>query len=159
MKSQGSCGSCWAYAAAAMYETMMKKDKGITYDLAEQYLLQCTLNWGCGGGWGKDALQVAVDNGMPLETDYPYKGNHDYYNETYLCEQKVGNYIKLETNTSAVRIGRINRLSSTPLTDEEMQSLLINNGTIMVTVSAGIPEFQSYAGGVLSCTTIQSYDH
>lgn len=136
----------------------MLKDSGITYDFAEQHLLQCTLNWGCGGGWGKDALRVAVDDGMPLETDYPYKKNHNYYDESFLCDQTDG-YIKLQTNTSAVNIGRVNRLWSTPLTDDEMKSLTINYDTIMVTVSAGIEEFQDYSSGVLRCTTIQSYDH
>jgi C1A family cysteine protease len=42
VKSQGNCGSCWAFASTAQYESLIAiATNGTKYDLAEQYLTQC----------------------------------------------------------------------------------------------------------------------
>ena len=52
MKDQGSCGSCWAYACNAVLESAWYIKNGISLDLSEQQLVDCsTSNWGCNGGW------------------------------------------------------------------------------------------------------------
>jgi len=71
IKNQGSCGSCWAFAAVGLLEHMILKNDGVTVDLSEQYMLSCNpFGWGCGGGfWPNDML---IDPGMALESCFPY---------------------------------------------------------------------------------------
>jgi predicted secreted protein len=52
VKNQGSCGSCWAFAAVAVLEANIKIIDGDDVDLAEQYLVSCATDQsGCNGGW------------------------------------------------------------------------------------------------------------
>jgi C1A family cysteine protease len=71
IKNQGSCGSCWAFAAVGLMEAMILKNDGVEVDLSEQHMLDCNpWGWGCGGGfWPNDML---VDTGSPYESCYPY---------------------------------------------------------------------------------------
>ena len=71
IKDQGSCGSCWAFAAVGLLESMILKNDGIAVDLSEQYMLSCNpWEWGCGGGyWPNDML---VDPGAAMESCFPY---------------------------------------------------------------------------------------
>lgn len=51
-KSQGGCGSCWAFGTVAPLESAIKINEGITVDLSEQWLLSCNRDgWDCDGGW------------------------------------------------------------------------------------------------------------
>jgi C1A family cysteine protease len=71
IKNQGSCGSCWAFAAVGLLESMILKKDGIEVDLSEQYMLSCNpWGWGCNGGyWPNDML---VDPGAAMESCFPY---------------------------------------------------------------------------------------
>jgi C1A family cysteine protease len=71
IKDQGSCGSCWAFAAVGLLECMVLKKDGIEVDLSEQYMLSCNpWGWGCGGGfWPNDML---ADPGAAMESCFPY---------------------------------------------------------------------------------------
>jgi hypothetical protein len=65
IKDQGACGSCWAFAAVGLLESMILKNDSIEVDLSEQYMLSCNpWGWGCGGGyWPNDML---VDPGAAM---------------------------------------------------------------------------------------------
>ena len=71
IKDQGSCGSCWCFAAVGLMEAMILKKDGVEIDLSEQHMLDCNpWGWGCNGGfWPNDML---VDTGSPYESCYPY---------------------------------------------------------------------------------------
>ena len=53
IKNQGACGSCWTFATAAYAESKLIieniADKNI--DLSQQFLLECTDDSGCNGGY------------------------------------------------------------------------------------------------------------
>ena len=54
VRDQGDCGSCWAFATVAMFESEAVRIKGrsvTSLNLAEQFLLKCDRNnYGCNGG-------------------------------------------------------------------------------------------------------------
>lgn len=56
-KNQGSCGSCWAFAAVGTIESRILKDGGQGFDLSEQQQVSCNLGMsGCCGGSGSSLL-------------------------------------------------------------------------------------------------------
>lgn len=71
VKNQGNCGSCWAFAAVGLLESMVLKNDGIEVDLSEQHMVSCNpWDWGCNGGyWPQDML---INPGSPLESCFPY---------------------------------------------------------------------------------------
>jgi len=143
VKNQGSCGCCWAFSTAGEFESKLSMSTGITYDLSEQYLLQCdTTSYGCNGGYPYSALQLAQSTGIPRETDYPYQ---PYSRYTGICTNSTGR-IKLNSPISNINY-------YTNLTVEELQQDLVNYGPINVAVCGGNPGF-NFAGssGLISCT-------
>ena len=72
---QGSCGSCWAFAAVAVVEAALKIKKNIDVDLSEQELIDCSDFYGnkaCSGGFPFYSLAFVVNNGLNTEEEYPY---------------------------------------------------------------------------------------
>jgi len=75
VRSQGSCGSCWAFSAIAAMESAFLIDANKNLDLSEQYLVsKCCDAGNCGGGWPDEALKEARDVGIPDEACFPYRG-------------------------------------------------------------------------------------
>jgi len=78
VKNQGSCGSCWDFAAVGALEAITKIQRQVEYDLSEQQILSCvSYGWGCDGGWMDDAYQHFRDYGSILEVAMPYQGFDD----------------------------------------------------------------------------------
>ena len=79
IKNQGTCGSCWAFTSAGLYESFMMFRGKPEEDLSEQFILECTnvLNptayvSDCIGGYTDFALEVVKKYGMPKESQWPY---------------------------------------------------------------------------------------
>ena len=73
VKDQGTCGSCWAFAAVAELEAHMLIRYGATLDLSEQQVVSCNnMGAGCGGGWAFAAYDLFEDHGAVLEDCHPY---------------------------------------------------------------------------------------
>lgn len=74
VKDQGSCGSCWAFAATGEMEAFIKIYYGIEVNLSEQQTISCnTYGAGCDGGWAQAAYQVWQNYGGVLENCHPYQ--------------------------------------------------------------------------------------
>lgn len=81
VKDQGSCGSCWAFTATALYESIVKIAGQTTDpDLSEEYVLECTTQnspgstvSSCGGGILEYAIPFIINTGIPTEVDFPYQ--------------------------------------------------------------------------------------
>ncbi len=76
VKSQGSCGSCWDFAAIGALEAAIKIHTATEYDLSEQQILSCaTYGYGCGGGHASYAWSYIRDYGAVSETCMPYEAD------------------------------------------------------------------------------------
>ena len=90
VKDQGSCGSCWAFAATETIEVAYAVTHQHTLDsLSEQELVDCSGsygNQGCSGGWHYSAFSYAEDhNGLNSDADYPYTAKNG------VCKSTTGN--------------------------------------------------------------------
>ncbi|KAG9143382.1 hypothetical protein Leryth_017769, partial [Lithospermum erythrorhizon] len=80
-------GCCWAFSVVAAVEGINQLTTGILVSLSEQELVDCDIsgrNEGCNGGFVDDAFNFIINNGLPTESSYPYKG----FNGT--CSNKEG---------------------------------------------------------------------
>ena len=84
VKNQQNCGSCWSFSTVAAYESFAMIAGLGEQDLSEEYVLECTSvhagaalhESSCAGGYVSDALQMAIQYGLPLETTFPYISNN-----------------------------------------------------------------------------------
>ncbi len=78
VRSQGQCGSCWAFTTVALVENMANRaNLAIDKDFAEQTLVSCTHDGeGCYGGWYGTALNYIRQNGIPPESCHPYSASN-----------------------------------------------------------------------------------
>lgn len=80
IKNQGSCGSCYAFAACATYESFKLIKTGATYDLSEQdFMMKAKAidgngNGGCSGWWLDTSMNLLKNKGVTKEANCPYKG-------------------------------------------------------------------------------------
>jgi len=78
IKNQGSCGSCYAFAACATYESFKLIKTGATYDLSEQdFMMKAKAIGPYGGcdGWYLDtSLNLLKNKGVTSESKCAYKG-------------------------------------------------------------------------------------
>merc|ERR1712151_979951 len=76
-RSQGACGSCWAFAAIAAIEGRYAQVSGgkIT-NFSDQHLVDCDdLDGGCRGGYPTRTLTWIRGNGVVEQHVVPYRAN------------------------------------------------------------------------------------
>jgi C1A family cysteine protease len=93
VKNQGSCGSCWAFAAIAALEGTIAAEKGWTGNdvpnLSEQQLVDCdSQSDGCDGGWMYWAYDYLKNKNICTEDEYPYTGVDGVCKDT-ACSAKI----------------------------------------------------------------------
>ncbi len=134
VKNQGTCGSCWAFAAAANIEGLYYLKYRKSFQFSEQQILDCNYgNKGCGGGTSAEAFYyINYSGGIMLSTSYPYKG---YKSSCRFQSSQI--------------VARISGFVSAGTTDENyIQQMLYKTGPIAVAMNARPLQF--YTGGVFS---------
>ncbi len=99
VKDQGSFGSCGAFSGIGVFEALIKKETGITVDLSEQHVINCSPAWRSSGISAYDVLIFCKDNGVVLESLLPYSegrtdvtpGNQPDHFLTEYCVEYVNN--------------------------------------------------------------------
>ena len=99
-RNQRNCGSCWAFAAVASFESVIKIKEDsyqLDPDLSEQYILSCLPNAGsCRGGSSVEALELIKKttpegnnhNGVVTEECFQY-----YADDDIPCSDKCGDWL------------------------------------------------------------------
>ena len=71
------CGSCWAFSTVGALEGLSALSDGKIVDYSPQQLVDCAggpyQNEGCNGGDMSTAFWYVIDNGITLDSKYPYK--------------------------------------------------------------------------------------
>jgi C1A family cysteine protease len=143
VKNQGSCGSCWDFAATATGESAILLKNKTPYsqspiDLSEQVMLSCSGAGTCNGGSPASASNYLANTGLPSESCYPYTATDGS------CSSACANW-----QTSASKIG--NAASIKPDVTS-IKNALDSYGPLVATMAV-YNDFFSYRTGVYSYVT------
>eukprot|EP00727_Mastigamoeba_balamuthi_P000908 m51a1_g10814 hypothetical protein (695) ;mRNA; r:38724-41357 len=140
-RPQGSCGSCWAFVAAAVAEGAWLKTTGSTERFAPQQLLDCdTSQNGCRSGSTQRALyrlsQVSTQPFASLmrDEDYPYTGSK----KKCVFRQRRA-------------VGRISKVFAVGWNEDEMDSTLYDVSPLAVYLDSSL--LSSYSGGIIQSSS------
>ena len=137
-KNQRNCGSCWAFGAMGVIESMIniREDADVDIDLSEQYLLSCVPAAGsCSGGTTPSPFSFIINttddgnncNGVIFEHCLPY-----YADDDIPCSDKDPDwmdYLVPISDWGEAWLGEY-----TPEKISQMKSLIFDNGPIYALV-------------------------
>jgi PKD repeat protein len=120
VKNQGSCGSCWAFAATGATEAMVNLffNQHLDMNLAEQDILSCSGAGTCSGGYPGTALNYIASTGIVDEATFPYTATDQP------CSNKGTN------PSQRIKIGGKIDFGSTqyPQTNDDLKRMIIEKG-------------------------------
>jgi cathepsin L len=134
-RSQGRCGSCWAFAAIAAFESSYLIENGREIDSSEQYVLNCTRRSSCSGGSLTRAMRQLTVYGTATETAVPYEGRKNS------CSGGVA------TPYDAVTWAIVSDTWRSIVPPDEMKKALCDHGPIATRMIVS-DSFKAYTGGV-----------
>jgi C1A family cysteine protease len=141
-KNQGSCGSCWAFAAVGTTEAYVNLfyNQLLNLDLSEQDVLSCNNGGTCSGGNTGSALNYIKSTGVVNETCFAYSASD------LPCNNKCVN------PNEKIKISNYTSFSSYSQTSDDLKKLAIK-----APISFGISCWW-HALGLTGFKTIQSGD-
>jgi len=122
VKNQGSCGSCWAFAATGATEALVNLfyNQPLNMNLSEQNLLSCSGAGSCSGGYPSIALDYIKNTGIIDEAAFPYTATDQ------VCTNKSS------SPTDQMKIGgRVDFGSSAyPVSEDNLKKMIIKYGPV-----------------------------
>merc|ERR1712130_447336 len=160
VKSQGSCGSCYAFSAAAAMEGALCKAGRFnckSWDgVSAQQIVDCSMNnpaitpyeqkvgyGGCNGGQQPNSFNyVHVTGGIMSWNDYPYKG------KVQQCAYQSNRAVTSISGCTELKDGWDANILAW---DENLlQNMIAEKGITTGNLDAGSSDFQFYSGGVFN---------
>ena len=145
VKDQGSCGSCWAFAATGNLEGLYAIHKGNLRTFSEQMLVDCdTTDSGCNGGLMEYTFEWLKKNGgIMFDSDYPYKGIKS------TCKSNKSKYADM-TILGWKKLGDSSSTWSC-VDEDEVKEFLYETGPLAIALNAD--PLQTYSSGILDLTS------
>jgi cathepsin L len=142
VRSQGKCGSCWAFSTLAVFEAAEAIANGMSskVDFSEQYIVDCAVDdYGsdvgdCTGGYTPLVYQYLQSKGSALESEVPYQERDGS------CKSKLAPKHKIAA------WGFVDDTKYVPDTDD-MKEALCKYGPLSASAHV-TTAFKYYAGGV-----------
>ena len=139
MKNQSTCGSCWAFAAVGVFESVWLIRNGESVILSDQHVLDCATEnnrevGNCNGGWYSGVFNYYKTRSFQLAKDFPYK------NKKEMCRPGMQTKYKVQTWGYVVPNMGIPKV-------DEMKRALCTYGPLVATVKV-TPAFQAYKSGI-----------
>ncbi|KAK6051875.1 papain family cysteine protease [Cooperia oncophora] len=133
VKAQGSCGSCWAFAATATVEAAWAIGHGGEMrNLSEQTLLDCDLeDNACDGGDEDKAFRYIHRHGLAYAADLPYVAHRQ-------------NTCNVNDNTTKIEVAYFLHPD-----EQSMIDWLVGFGPVNIGISV-TPDMKPYKGGVFN---------
>lgn len=143
-RSQGACGSCWAFATLTVFEAAERIVNNLGLDFSEQHIVDCARAQGfsgsevdagtCAGGYMHMVFDYLEEKGAALEDAVPYQAKELTCDPDKATKHKVAAW------------GFVDQYSKVPSTAKLKESLC-KYGPSAVAVHVN-ESFKMYAGGV-----------
>jgi cathepsin L len=129
---QDRCGSCYAFAAVGVLESVALR-KNISTKYSVQQIVDCNKStYGCGGGDPMAALKYSIANGLATRENYPFTAKKGK------CQNYPKQKILAKVFTENLRGN-----------EQRLMSLSVKRGPIVVAINTP-PSFMNYKFGVYS---------
>ena len=151
VRDQGQCGSCWDFSGCGV-ATMAFGIAGLqpmdgTFDLSEQYVLDCGQNGGCNGDDNTTVLQQCQASGLVTDAYGPYTAQAGRCNQAELPRYKITSWGFADSNGGQ-------GVTSTA----DIQEALVTYGPVGCAVAAG-DDWDNYTSGEFAGAGNKQIDH
>lgn len=147
IQSQGGCGSCWAFAAAAAYESSNMLRSGTRgVNISEQHMVSdCHPEGDCDGGWWGPVFERYLTEGTVSEGTFRYQASNSSCPNLSSLPHRALNW------------GYAGPKRAVP-TISEIKLALSEHGPLTAGVRV-TPAFQAYTGGIFEESDTRAIDH
>ncbi|HBX50873.1 MAG TPA: hypothetical protein DEH02_07380 [Bacteroidales bacterium] len=127
IKYQGTCGSCWAFAAVGAFEANINIIDHVVKNLSEQWMVNCSTHGDCSGGWCPFGDWMSP--GAVYEIDEPYQSVDGTCQPSYPYHEQID-------------------LFGSAYSDADIKQAIYDYGPVWSCVYASGYGFSGYSGGI-----------